>query len=222
MDDHTKKIIMIKFNDIPIEVEQFFKILDENNLLIAFNDNDMIDKIGKRLDPIAKILEAKYMIITDKDFFNKYKKFWSQFFITEDELYQDYMQQTSAMILSQFEFLKRFLRMILDLKKLKIKEIATLGEIITSISKNSKLSKSKLQNLFNLEMRDVIAHDSWYYENKDFCYKKKDGSTIQLTFEEFHDMIKNLSELMALISVNWFQYVPDLELKRARDKKLIK
>lgn len=209
---------MIKFEDIPIEVERFFKILNENNLIIAFDDDTLIDKIAERLNMTAKILEVKYMIITDSEFLNKYQKFWSQFFITDDELYNDYIQQSSAIILSEFEFLKRFLRTFLDLKKLNIQKTATLGEILTSISKHTKLPKLELQNLFNLEMRNVIAHDSWYYEKRDFCYKKKDGNIIRLTFEDFHIMVKNLNELMSLISVNWFQYVPDLERERYEKK----
>lgn len=209
---------MIKFDEIPFKVDKLFKKLNENHLLVPLKDEPLFDKISSRSFKTVKIIETKYMLLKDEEFFNKYKKFWAQFFIDEDDIYHDFIQQSAACVLSEFEYTKRFLRMILDLDKLKIKSTATLGEILNSISKNCGIDKTEINDLFNLELRDIIAHDGWFYDGKNFCYEKKNGETIRLTFEDFEQIIKNLNELMAAIAACWYQYVPNLELQRYLEK----
>ncbi len=209
---------MIKFEEIPPKVDELFKKLNENNLLIPFKEDPLWDKISSRNNLTIKILEAKYMILEDKELFNKYKKFWSQFFINEDDVYHDYIQQSASFILSGFEYTKRFLRMVLNLEKLNIKTTATLGQLLEAISEQCKIDKNELLNLFNLELRDIIAHDSWFYEQKDFCYKKINGKIIRLSFKDFHQAIKNLNELMASIAISWRPYGVDLEFQSSQKK----
>ena len=72
--------------------------------------------------------------------------------------------------------------------------------------------------MFNLELRNIIAHDGWFYKEKDFCYKKTNGKIIRLNFKDFEQTIKNQQELIASIVGSLNYYMPDLEIQRRLEK----
>ena len=208
---------MITHNDYSKKTSQLFEKLDSNNMLIPFNDDPKFDKIFERNNSTMHISEMKYMIFTDVEFFKKYKKFWLPFDVNEFDLYNDFIQQGASYVLWLFELLKRFLLMILDVKKLQINEKSTLGNIIFKISKETNLNKNELEDLLMLKIRNIIAHDSWYFEEKNFCYEE-DGITKKLTLEDFVQLIVNVTDMTNSIAIHWGKYIPKLEFERMRKK----
>ena len=208
---------MITHNDYSKKTSQLFEKLDSNNMLIPFNDDPKFDKIFERNNSTMHISEMKYMIFTDVEFFKKYKKFWLPFDVNEFDLYNDFIQQGASYVLGLFELLKRFLLMILDVKKLQINEKSTLGNIIFKISKETNLNKNELEDLLMLKIRNIIAHDSWYFEEKNFCYEE-DGITKKLTLEDFVQLIVNVTDMTNSIAIHWGKYIPKLEFERMRKK----
>ena len=208
---------MITHNDYSKKTSQLFEKLDSNNMLIPFNDDPKFDKIFERNNSTMHISEMKYMIFTDVEFFKKYKKFWLPFDVNEFDLYNDFIQQGASYVLGLFELLKRFLLMILDIKKLQINEKSTLGNIIFKISKETNLNKNELEDLLMLKIRNIIAHDSWYFEEKNFCYEE-DGIIKKLTLEDFVQLIVNVTDMTNSIAIHWEKYMPKLEFERMRKK----
>ena len=204
---------MISHKDYYVNVNKLFKKLDENNLLVPFTDNTDIDEISKRNNSTMHISEMKYMILTDEGFFEKYKKFWVPFDVTEFDLYNDFIQQGATYILGLFEMFKKFLLMILDTKKLKINEKSPLGKILYAISKTPNFEKNELENLFMLEVRNIIAHDNWYFEEKNFCYKEN-GVIKKLNLDEFVQLIVDVTDVTNSVYLQWGQYMPKLEFER--------
>lgn len=208
---------MIIHNDYSKKTSQLFEKLDSNKMLIPFNDDPKFDKIFERNSSTRHISEMKYMIFTDVEFFKKYKKFWLPFDVNEFDLYNDFIQQGASYVLGLFELLKRFLLMILDIKKLQINEKSTLGSIIFTISKETDLNKNELEDLLMLKIRNIIAHDSWYFEEKNFCYEE-DGIIKKLTLEDFVQLIVNVTDMTNSIAMHWGKYIPKLEFERMRKK----
>ena len=114
---------MITHKDFSRRTVKLLEMLNENELLIPFIQDPIIDKIFERNNSTMHISEMKYMIITDEKFLENYKKFWSPFDVNEFDLYTDFIQQGASYILGLFELLVRFLRMILDPKKLNLKKV---------------------------------------------------------------------------------------------------
>jgi len=208
---------MITHKDYSVKINELFEKLNQDSLLVPFTDDSTIDKISERNNSIMHISEMKYMILTDVDLFKKYKNFWIPFDVSEFDLYNDYIQQGATYILGLFEMLRRFLLMFLDLKKLKLNEKSSLGKITFSISKKSNFRKKELEDLFMLEIRNIIAHDSWYYEGKNFCYKAK-GIVNKLDLDEFVQTIVDVTDFTTSIAIHWWQYVPKLEFERIKKK----
>jgi len=206
---------MIYHNDYYEQVDELFKKLDSNNLLVPFTDNSDIDEISRRNNSTMHISEMKYMILTDEGFFKKYKNFWIPFEVTEFDLYNDFIQQGATYILGLFEMFKKFLLMILDTKKLEINDRSTLGNIFHAISKTPKFEKKKLENLFMLEVRNMIAHDNWYFEEKNFCYKEN-GVVKKLNLDEFVQLIVDVTDVTNAVYLQWGQYMPRLEFERRK------
>lgn len=208
---------MITHNDYSIKVNQLFEKLDSNKLLIPFNDDPKFDKIFARNNSTMHISEMKYMILTDDELFKKYKNFWIPFDVNEFDLYNDFIQQGSSYILGLFELFKRLLLMILDMKKLQLNEKSTLGNIIFAISKITDLNKNELEDTLMLKIRNIIAHDSWYFEEKNFCYEEN-GIIKKLNLQDFVQLIVNVTDMTNSIAMHWGQYIPKLEFERMKKK----
>ena len=117
-------------------------------------------------------------------------------------------------MLGLFELLRRFLLMILDLKKLNLNDISPLGNIVYAIAKKCNWDKLELQDIFMIKIRNVIAHDSWYFEDKNFCYDEND-TVKRFNLEEFVKLIGNVTDLSNSVVMNWRPYMVNLELERA-------
>lgn len=201
------------------KIENIFKTLFDQKLLDNNWDegDDKFHKIWERTNSIMKISEAKYIILQDDELLRKYKIFWAGHFIEDFDIYNDYFQQAASYLLSMFEHIKRFLLMILNKKKLSLKNKSTYGSIITKIARNCGHDEKELFKLFDVETRNIIGHDDWYYSDKKFTYEDPNGVVKTLTIEEFVKRIYHTTALSSAVSVSWFEYVIPLLSNKSRN-----
>ena len=202
------------------KIDKIFKTLFDKELLdTSWEDDDKFHKIWRRTNSIMKISEAKYIILLNDDLLKKYKNFWAGHFIEEFDIYNDFFQQAASYLLSMYEHIKRFLLLILDKKKLSLKNKSTYGGIITKIAQNCSYDEKELLELFDVSTRNIIGHDDWYYSDKNFTYEDSNGNEKKITIEEFVKRIYHVTSLSSAVSVSWFQYVlPLLSNKSGRSK----
>ena len=198
--DHVQQ----KMNDI-------FKKLFDNGYMIPFEDNDKFDKIWERTNSIMKISEAKYTILQDEELLRKYKLFWAGHFINDFDIYNDYFHQAACYLLGMFEHNKRFLLMILNKEKLNISERSPYGTIVTRIAQKCSFDEIELKKLFDLETRNVLGHDDWYYSDKHFAYEDENKCEKKISITEFVEKIRYCTALSSAIAVAWNKYFLQLE-----------
>lgn len=193
-----------KMNDI-------FEVLFKNDFMIPFIDSDKFDKIWKRTNSTMKISEAKYMILQDEELLHKYRLFWGGYFIDDFDIYNDYLQQAASYLLSMFEHIKRFLLMFLNKEKLNISDRSTYGLIVSIIAQKCKFDENDLKKLFDLETRNIIGHDDWYYSDKHFAYLDDDDNEKKISITELVEKIRYITALSTSIAVAWNKYILKLE-----------
>lgn len=195
-----------------------FKKLFDADCLIAFKDNEEFDKIFERTNSIMKISEAKFLILQDDELLDNYKKFWAGHFINEFDIYNDFMQQAASYLLSMFEHIKRFLMMFLNLDKMTLKTTATYGQIVGKIANTCDYPWKELSELFDVETRNIIGHDNWYYNEKKFAYKDE-GVEKEITLSELVEKIKYVTSLSSGIAMALQPYMVKLEIDRYKENK---
>lgn len=192
-----------------------FKKLFDSDCLIAFKDNAEFDKIFERTNSIKKISEAKFLILDDDKLLCSYKKFWRTYYITEFDIYNDFMQQAASYLLSMFEHIKRFLMMFLNLEKMELKTTSTYGQIVGKIANTCNCTWSELSELFDVKTRNIIGHDNWYYNNKKFAYKDE-GVEKEITLSELVEKIKYTTSLGNGVAMGLQPYMMKLEWTEQR------
>ena len=199
------------------KIDKIFKTLFDKELLdSSWGDDDKFDKIWRRTNSTMKISEAKYTILQNDELLRKYKNFWAGHFIDEFDIYNDFFQQAASYLLSMFEHIRRFLLLILNKKKLSLKNKSTYGSIIIKIAQNCSYDEKELLELFDVSTRNIIGHDNWYYSDKNFIYEDSNGIEKIITIEEFVKRIYHVTSLSSAVSVSWFQYVLPLLSNNSR------
>lgn len=198
------------------KLHEILKKLYEKNCLIPFKDNEEFDKIFRRTNSIMHVSEAKYLILGDEELLKEYKRFWAGHFVDEFDLYNDFMQQAASYLLSMFEHIKRFFLMILNLEKLGLNEKSTLGTIVSKIGDTCDESWESISKLFDIDTRNIIAHDNWYYKEKKFAYNDQNNIEQIIPLNKLVEKIKYATALGGAVSIAWFKYMPTLEKEYKR------
>lgn len=113
--------------------------------------------------------------------------------------------------LSIFEHFKRFLLLTIDLQKLnkivngRLTNHSTIGSLIEAITKLPNIDKNKINELFDMDFRNSLAHDSWYIEDEYWKYVKTDGQPVVLKFEELARKIEFIHGSASIIIIRYNQ-----------------
>ena len=119
----------------------------------------------------------------------------------------DFVHHLASYILSEFELLKRFLRVILNQNQLGFTNTATYGRIINDMADNTTPSRDDLKNLFDVGLRDMLAHDSWLINNNcEVYYVDIRGSTITLSLDELFRKAYRTYYLQTAILLKYFEF----------------
>jgi len=198
--------------EIDKQVATYLELLFLKGLLVKgeINFQNIIERAQKTVD----ILEKKEKIFQDQKQYENYKNDLSKYGFTEDDISHEFFSQAVHSMLAHFEILKRFLREILNKQKLGIGAVDMFGEIIDKMGTGfgfNKAEKESFKALFNVEMRNVIGHDSWYYKDRKFAYKKPSGTEVVLDFGDVYADILFLNHLMTSLSLQYISnYYPKL------------
>lgn len=193
-------------------VELIFTQLEKFKLLIHQKGkaNQTLVRQFVRIWTDQDNLRTKTTILQNPETFKKYLDANAAFGLTEEIFMFDLMRHMASFYLSEIEMLKKIFRDMLDLKRLNLNPTATLGEMLEALSKRCGINKQSMKQLFNVEFRDALAHDSWYFENRKFTYKTKGGKIEQWTIDEFGGELISLSVLTEQICLKYLKkFEPD-------------
>jgi len=199
-------------NPIKENVKLIFSQLEKFKLLVhpKGKADQTLVKQFQRIWTDQDILRGKTNMLQNPDVFKKYLEVNATFGLTEEIFMFDLVRHMASFYLSEIEMLKKVFRDMINLKKLNLKPTATLGEILEAIAKRCGINKKGMKQLFNVEFRDAIAHDSWYFENRLFTYKTKGGKVEQWTIAEFGGELISLSVLTEQICLKYLKmFQPD-------------
>lgn len=187
-----------------LELQSLWKEIDSKIPLILDElnkQNLLVDVIGTKSPEFTKIwnvvlrhtknqsilikkglfTRAKISYFTDKAI----KEQGSPVAFSDEDWFVDYIHHITSYILAEFELLKRFLRIILDKDQLKFSDTAMYGTIIDKMEKKVSFKKNELEELFEINVRNMLAHDSWLIENSnEISYKDLGGTSHTLSLEE--------------------------------------
>lgn len=154
---------------VETKVQNIVDILHKKKLFVFPPTNpNLVKKIVYR-HTSDSILLIKKMEIRNKNK-QKYLKAVKKFRIDKYDLDTDYVNSLTSYILGEFELLKRFLREQLKKIPLQINDTTTYGQLIVIIARETRINRKKLNKFFELELRNALAHDSWFIENGKVCF----------------------------------------------------
>jgi len=102
----------------------------------------------------------------------------------------DLICMMSQAILSYFKIFKSYLGHALDLEQLGIRtDNPMYDQMVNQLGdfKNDGgivFHKAGLRSFFNVDLRNALAHDSWWLNNAEFTYEEHDGTEISLSIGE--------------------------------------
>ena len=117
--------------------------------------------------------------------------------------------------LVHYELLKRFF-----LAALNVEQLPTLNRKITTRSTHGAIVKSfellpnftsKMAEMLDNNLRNALAHDSWYVESNQFTYKSKDKHLIRMSFQVTIQKLKNIGQTYSTIHQCYMQdFMPEI------------
>ena len=119
--------------------------------------------------------------------------------------------------LATYESLKRFFLETLDLEKLneitkeKIHSTSTWGSLSRAISKIPCVNQKVITDLFDVDFRNALAHDTWYFEDISMKYLDMKGNVVTVPFKVLVPKIHTIFGFYNFTTNDYFEeYVPEL------------
>lgn len=117
--------------------------------------------------------------------------------------------------LVHYELLKRFFLAALNIERLpilnrKITARSTYGAIVKSFESLPNFT-SKMAEVLDSNLRNALAHDSWYVESNQFTYKSKDKHLVRMSFPITVQKLKNIGQAYSTIHQCYLQdFMPEI------------
>lgn len=198
--------------------KSIYTILKVENL---FQKSDFHERYAKQLFRIGEqfnVLRRKEQITND--FSEEYIKWHNEkapdLPMTKNECLVEITTLLCSFGLTHYEFLKRFFIETLFLDKLQMEtsvhigKTPTYGTLIKSFQKLTNYNQ-KMNELFDVDLRNALAHDSWYLENTGLQYKNFDNKIITISYTELPLKITTIGGAYTFITSNYFKdYFPDI------------
>ena len=114
--------------------------------------------------------------------------------------------------LAHYELLKRFLLEVLDVNKMykacmpknstkrsRNQERITYGQLVNLLQECPNFTTEMLEML-DVDLRNALAHDTWYFSNNQIAYMNLRKQTINISFEKFPQKIFIITQAYTTIS----------------------
>lgn len=173
LDEGRKKILA----EYECSIIDFLSILKRNAYLKKEFANEVIERIQKLQDTslyINSTLNNSYIIagkFRDIDFMNQFQSVANNEGFKVHDIVEQVMIQICMGYVSNIEYLKREMLLLIDFEKMNIKNPGKLsfGVILTKLAKDEAIKEEMGKNIFfkylNADTRNALAHHSYYFEN---------------------------------------------------------
>ena len=170
----------------------------ELGLLLEDQYDSISDKILARNESILSLLK-KFNGKIENDLVNFKTNMEKLGFSVEDMMW-NHLVIMSQLALAQSEALKRFLISILDKQKIfknGNRKFYEYGYLIKELS--NKITDPKFrkcfEDIFNVELRNALAHDDWWFENRKFVFRDKHKKIVEYDFGKFMEEVKKINSV---------------------------
>ena len=188
---------MHDFKKIESDVSKIYRIINEKK---CFQESDFNERYQPQLQRNMiqfKNISTKLLVVKSKskEYLNWYKVNMPKFRFDESDFQLEVMTLFCQHGLSTFELLKRFLLNTMNLTEIntktnsKLKVTSMLGDVVSVMKKITVIKNNQINDLINVEFRNTLAHDSWYFENSIFKFKNTKGISCQLSIDEVYSSI---------------------------------
>lgn len=213
---------MIDFKEIENKLEnetsKIYTILKAKN---CFQETDFNERFLPQLTRNMiqfRNISTKIFIGQTKsiEYLDWYKNNLPQFHFDEEDFHLEIITLLCHHGLSSFELLKRFLLYTLNLSEVNKKSNITLtktsmlGDVVKSIKKIIFIKQDIIDELFNNEFRNTLAHDSWYLENNLFKFKDTKGIDRSLSMNDVYSNVIKIWMVYTMFTKKYTQdYYPE-------------
>ncbi len=187
-------------------ITQLLDIIEEAQLFANVSITDYYYmEINERIQTSVKILDKKLgHMDTDEQIDNYFVKMGELGFTPEESVY-DSLLHTVSLGISVYEVSKMFLFVILDKSKVNVQETMPLGKFLRTLGGKLYQDKKLIENLvsfFDVNFRNRLAHEKWWYKNRFFNYvDEDDNNTVkQLTMEQLQKKFIQISLILTYLS----------------------
>lgn len=119
--------------------------------------------------------------------------------------------------LATYEALKRFFLETIDLEKLnektgeRIHMGSTWGHLANAISKLPCVNQIVITDLFDVDFRNALAHDTWYLENASMKYLDMKRNIVTIPFVSLVQKVKTIFGFYSVTTNEYFKgYIPEI------------
>jgi len=178
------------------------------NLINEKPYDDISEKILDRNEKTLTIIKKIQNLI--KGGWNDFTTDIEKYQFSGDDILWVYSMLLTQLSLAQSEGLKQFLLSILDKDKIfkdRKKTFYEYGYLVSELAKNiqDKTFRTKFQNLFNIDIRNALAHDDWWFENQKFNFRDKDKNIVQYKFIDFMYEVKKINSVTHYFVARYLQ-----------------
>lgn len=125
--------------------------------------------------------------------------------------------------LATYEALKRFFLETIELEKLneitkeRIHSASTWGSLTRAISRVPCVDQRVITELFDVDFRNALAHDTWYFENNSLKYLDMKKNIVTILFKDLVPKIHTIFGFYVITTQNYFEaYFPELKEQYAQ------
>jgi len=190
---------------------ELFDILEKEGLLIKNSEivSDVFQNVYNRMTDQQASLNNKMKLFENSELLKKFLATTESFGITAESFTFDLKCGMAQFLHSEKEMLARSLAYMLNAPALGIdRDKPMLGTILHKLgeyrnsSGDAVLNENSLRDIFHVAMRNVLGHDSWWFdENGRFCYPNEEP----YDFKEFAGELVATSILLEAINVKYLQ-----------------
>jgi hypothetical protein len=182
-------------------------------MIVTSEEDALIDKVRNRVNSTGSSVNKLEEIITS-DKYEEFQQCLDKFGILQSDTMNIYGELFVHQILETYELLKKYLMVVLKKDELELSGKEPLGSLLCKLEK--KEIKHRFDECMDKEIRNVIGHGWYWFENNKFYYivdpsLKKIKS---LSLAELFIKMREVSLFLAAFLDNAFQRV--LELKNQK------
>ena len=206
----TIRGVMLDIDEVAILSKSLYTILKIEDLFTktAFREKHLmqLNRIGRQFNIISRKRDITNNYLEDYIEWNS--KRTSSPPMTKEECLTETTTLLCSFGLTHYELLKRFFIEALDIDKLDIKQknkfAVTYGTIAKSFE-NLPCFDIKMREMLDTDLRNALAHDTWYFNNDNLVYENLGKELVEIPFAEIPQKTSIIVAVYATITQNYWE-----------------